>query len=68
MPPIAAVNGHAAAAGLILALSHDHVVVNGAHGFLYMSEFATHDFAPDDKRFDGVANEVKQVEHDVVGR
>ncbi|KAI4369679.1 hypothetical protein MLD38_018095 [Melastoma candidum] len=38
MPTIAAVNGHAAAAGLILALSHDYVVVNGARGFLYMSE------------------------------
>ncbi|KAI4320933.1 hypothetical protein MLD38_034365 [Melastoma candidum] len=38
MPLIAAVNGHTAAAGLIHALFHDYVVVNGARGFLYMSE------------------------------
>ncbi|KAI4311015.1 hypothetical protein MLD38_035952 [Melastoma candidum] len=38
MPTIAAVNGHAAAAGMILALSHDYVVMNSRRGFLYMSE------------------------------
>lgn len=38
MPTIAAINGHAAAAGMILALSHDYVVMNSRRGFLYMSE------------------------------
>nr|BAN15749.1 3- hydroxyacyl-CoA dehydratase [Dianthus caryophyllus] len=38
MPTIAAVAGHAAAAGFVLALSHDHVVMRGDKGVLYMSE------------------------------
>ncbi|KDP44994.1 hypothetical protein JCGZ_01494 [Jatropha curcas] len=38
MPTIAAVNGHASAAGMILALSHDYVVMRKDRGFLYMSE------------------------------
>ncbi|KAI6694149.1 hypothetical protein NL676_021859 [Syzygium grande] len=38
MPTIAAVQGHAAAAGLLLALSHDYVVMRSDRGVLYMSE------------------------------
>ncbi|KAG6757365.1 hypothetical protein POTOM_037673 [Populus tomentosa] len=38
MPTIAAVNGHAAAAGLILALSHDYIHMKRDRGVLYMSE------------------------------
>ncbi|XP_030533904.1 enoyl-CoA delta isomerase 2, peroxisomal-like [Rhodamnia argentea] len=38
MPTIAAVQGHAAAAGLMLALSHDYVVMRSDRGVLYMSE------------------------------
>ncbi|XP_010532625.1 PREDICTED: enoyl-CoA delta isomerase 2, peroxisomal [Tarenaya hassleriana] len=38
MPTIAAVNGHAAAAGLMLALSHDYVFMRKDRGVLYMSE------------------------------
>ncbi|CAN0837270.1 Enoyl-CoA delta isomerase 1, peroxisomal [Linum grandiflorum] len=38
MPTIAAVTGHASAAGMILALSHDYVVMRKDRGFLYMSE------------------------------
>lgn len=38
MPTIAALTGHAAAAGLILALSHDYVIMRRDRGVLYMSE------------------------------
>ncbi|XP_057979444.1 enoyl-CoA delta isomerase 1, peroxisomal-like [Malania oleifera] len=38
MPTIAAVNGHASAAGFVLALSHDYVLMRKDRGFLYMSE------------------------------
>ncbi|KAL0368409.1 UNVERIFIED_CONTAM: Enoyl-CoA delta isomerase 2, peroxisomal [Sesamum calycinum] len=38
MPTIAAVNGHAAAAGLILAMSHDYVMMTSSRGVMYMSE------------------------------
>ncbi|KAJ4830404.1 dodecenoyl-CoA isomerase [Turnera subulata] len=38
MPTIAAVTGHASAAGMILALSHDYVLMREDRGFLYMSE------------------------------
>ncbi|KAI3790689.1 hypothetical protein L2E82_03917 [Cichorium intybus] len=38
MPTIAAITGHAAAAGLILALSHDYVLMRRDRGVLYMSE------------------------------
>ncbi|CAL9063799.1 unnamed protein product [Musa banksii] len=38
MPTISAVNGHAAAAGFMLAISHDYTVMRGDRGFLYMSE------------------------------
>ncbi|KAL3634510.1 hypothetical protein CASFOL_021564 [Castilleja foliolosa] len=38
MPTIAAVNGHAAAAGLILAMSHDYVMMTSPRGVMYMSE------------------------------
>uniref|UniRef100_A0A6M2FAP3 Delta(3)-Delta(2)-enoyl-CoA isomerase n=1 Tax=Populus davidiana TaxID=266767 RepID=A0A6M2FAP3_9ROSI len=38
MPTIAAVNGHAAAGGMILALSHDYVYMKRDRGVLYMSE------------------------------
>ncbi|KAF9677702.1 hypothetical protein SADUNF_Sadunf08G0135000 [Salix dunnii] len=38
MPTIAAINGHAAAGGLILALSHDYVYMKRDRGVLYMSE------------------------------
>lgn len=35
---IAAVSGHASAAGFILALSHDYILMRSDRGFLYMSE------------------------------
>ncbi|XP_065871213.1 enoyl-CoA delta isomerase 1, peroxisomal-like [Euphorbia lathyris] len=38
MPTIAAITGHATAAGMILALSHDYVLMRKDRGFLYMSE------------------------------
>lgn len=38
MPTIAAVTGHAAAAGLLLALSHDYIFMRRDKGVLYMSE------------------------------
>nr|GMD26820.1 enoyl-CoA delta isomerase 2, peroxisomal-like [Ipomoea batatas] len=38
MPTIAAVTGHAAAAGLMLAISHDYVTMRSDKGVLYMSE------------------------------
>lgn len=38
MPTIAAVSGHASAAGYALALSHDYVLMRSDRGFLYMSE------------------------------
>lgn len=38
MPTIAAVTGHAAAAGFALALSHDYLLMSKDRGFLYMSE------------------------------
>ncbi|WCJ19567.1 delta(3) delta(2)-enoyl CoA isomerase 1 [Euphorbia peplus] len=38
MPTIAAITGHATAAGMILALSHDYVLMRKDGGFLYMSE------------------------------
>ncbi|GMH08485.1 hypothetical protein Nepgr_010325 [Nepenthes gracilis] len=38
MPTIAAVTGHAAAAGFMLALGHDYVLMRRDKGVLYMSE------------------------------
>ncbi|KZV32248.1 hypothetical protein F511_29427 [Dorcoceras hygrometricum] len=38
MPTIAAVTGHASAAGFILALSHDYLLMRKDRGFLYMNE------------------------------
>ncbi|PSS33782.1 Enoyl-CoA delta isomerase 2, peroxisomal like [Actinidia chinensis var. chinensis] len=38
MPTIAALTGHAAAAGMVLALSHDYVLMRSDRGVLYMSE------------------------------
>ncbi|GAB4854828.1 hypothetical protein Ancab_023411 [Ancistrocladus abbreviatus] len=38
MPTIAAVTGHASAAGCILALCHDYLFMRKDRGFLYMSE------------------------------
>ncbi|CAA2967425.1 enoyl- delta isomerase 1, peroxisomal-like [Olea europaea subsp. europaea] len=38
MPTIAAVTGHASAAGFALVLSHDYIVMRKDRGFLYMSE------------------------------
>lgn len=38
MPTVAAVTGHAAAAGMVLALSHDHVFMRRDRGVMYMSE------------------------------
>ncbi|KAJ6814999.1 carnitine racemase/ catalytic [Iris pallida] len=38
MPTVAAVTGHAAAAGFMLALAHDYVAMRSDRGFLYMSE------------------------------
>ncbi|PON92013.1 Crotonase superfamily [Trema orientale] len=38
MPTIAALPGHAAAGGLLLALSHDYILMRRDRGVLYMSE------------------------------
>lgn len=38
MPTVAAFTGHAAAAGLLLSLSHDYVLMRRARGVAYMSE------------------------------
>ncbi|KAI3756737.1 hypothetical protein L1987_56560 [Smallanthus sonchifolius] len=38
LPTIASVTGHAAAAGLLLAMSHDYVMMRRDRGVLYMSE------------------------------
>ncbi|PON35559.1 Crotonase superfamily [Trema orientale] len=38
LPTVAAVSGHASAAGFILAFSHDYVLMRRDRGFLYMSE------------------------------
>lgn len=38
VPTVAAVTGHAAAAGMLLAMSHDYVFMRGDRGVLYMSE------------------------------
>lgn len=38
MPTIAAISGHAAAAGFVLALSHDYMFMRSDRGVLYMSE------------------------------
>ncbi|KAF5207308.1 Enoyl-coa delta isomerase [Thalictrum thalictroides] len=38
LPTIAAVTGHAAAAGFLLAICHDFVLMRKDRGFLYMSE------------------------------
>ncbi|KAJ0093578.1 hypothetical protein Patl1_25180 [Pistacia atlantica] len=41
MPTVAAINGHAAAAGFTLALSHDYVLMRRDKGVLYMSEIGS---------------------------
>lgn len=38
MPTVAAVNGHASAAGMMLALCHDYVHMRSDRGVMYMSE------------------------------
>ncbi|KAJ8573285.1 hypothetical protein K7X08_009796 [Anisodus acutangulus] len=38
VPTIAAVTGHASAAGFVFALCHDYIVMRKDRGFLYMSE------------------------------
>ncbi|KAG6578713.1 Enoyl-CoA delta isomerase 1, peroxisomal, partial [Cucurbita argyrosperma subsp. argyrosperma] len=38
MPTIAAVTGHASAAGFLFAMSHDYILMRRDRGFLYMSE------------------------------
>ncbi|KAA8534235.1 hypothetical protein F0562_031752 [Nyssa sinensis] len=38
MPTIAAISGHASAAGFVLALCHDYILMRKDRGFLYMSE------------------------------
>ncbi|KAJ9684205.1 hypothetical protein PVL29_016608 [Vitis rotundifolia] len=38
MPTIAAISGHCSAAAVILALSHDYVLMRNDRGFIYMSE------------------------------
>ncbi|KAG9133065.1 hypothetical protein Leryth_023977 [Lithospermum erythrorhizon] len=38
MPTVAAITGHAAAAGLMLAMCHDYVTMRSDQGVLYMSE------------------------------
>ncbi|KAH1120517.1 hypothetical protein J1N35_003677 [Gossypium stocksii] len=38
MPTVASITGHAAAAGFVLALSHDYLIMRKDRGVLYMSE------------------------------
>ncbi|KAK7302739.1 hypothetical protein RJT34_13635 [Clitoria ternatea] len=38
MPTIAAVNGHATAAGFLVAICHDYILMRSDHGVLYMPE------------------------------
>ena len=38
MPTIAAVTGHASAAGFVLAMSHDYILMRKDRGYLYMNE------------------------------
>ncbi|PIA33970.1 hypothetical protein AQUCO_03900090v1 [Aquilegia coerulea] len=38
LPTIACITGHAAAAGFMLAISHDYIVMKKSRGVLYMSE------------------------------
>ena len=38
MPTIVAINGHASAAGFLLAVSHDYVLMRSDRGVLYMPE------------------------------
>ncbi|KAJ4828300.1 Enoyl-CoA delta isomerase 2, mitochondrial [Turnera subulata] len=38
MPTVASVQGHAAAAGMVLALCHDYVLMRSDRGVMYMSE------------------------------
>ncbi|KAI5651285.1 hypothetical protein M9H77_37290 [Catharanthus roseus] len=38
MPTIAAVTGHASAAGFVFAMAHDYILMRKDKGFLYMSE------------------------------
>ncbi|CAI9761335.1 unnamed protein product [Fraxinus pennsylvanica] len=38
MPTVAAVGGHAAAAGLMLAMSHDYITMTSSRSVMYMSE------------------------------
>ncbi|MBA0849385.1 hypothetical protein Goshw_015378 [Gossypium schwendimanii] len=38
MPTVAAITGHAAAGGFVLALSHDYLIMRKDRGVLYMSE------------------------------
>ena len=38
IPPNAAISGHAATGELVLALSHDYVLMRRDRGFLYTSE------------------------------
>ncbi|CAI9273536.1 unnamed protein product [Lactuca saligna] len=47
MPTIAAVSGHAAAGGFILAQAHDYVLMRKDRGFLYMSEMDIKLVVPD---------------------
>ncbi|KAL0921539.1 hypothetical protein M5K25_008622 [Dendrobium thyrsiflorum] len=73
MPTIAAVTGHAAAAGFMLAICHDYVEMRGDRGFIYMSEldigipFAPYTLAllrskiPDPKVFREIVLEGKKI-------
>ncbi|KAK1409487.1 hypothetical protein QVD17_36013 [Tagetes erecta] len=47
MPTLAAVTGHASAAGFILAQAHDYVLMRKDRGFLYMSEMDIKLVVPD---------------------
>ncbi|KAM0023387.1 putative enoyl-CoA hydratase/isomerase, ClpP/crotonase-like domain superfamily [Helianthus debilis subsp. tardiflorus] len=47
MPTIAAVTGHASAAGFILAQAHDYVLMRKDRGFIYMSELDIKLVVPD---------------------
>lgn len=46
VPTVAAICGHAAAGGFILAMAHDHRHMRGDRGFLYMSEVDVHIVIP----------------------
>ena len=64
IPTVAAVSGHAAAAGAVFALAHDHVLMRGDRGVLYMPEMDLGITLPD--YFAAVVREKVAATRDVV--